>query len=132
LIINSDQGSQFTSKEWVQRLNEAKIKISMDGKGRCLDNIFIERFWRTLKYEEVYLKSYGSIAEARQEIGKYIIWYNTKRRHQGLGYITPRQAMEGIENEKKLRPAALMDQWKTLTSFPQAPQGQQQQPLLSS
>ena len=132
LIINSDQGSQFTSKDWIQRLGDEKIKISMDGKGRCLDNIFIERFWRTLKYEEVYLKSYGSIPEVRQEIGKYIIWYNTKRRHQGLGYITPRQAMEGIKVEKKLRQTTLVDLWKTLTSLPQAPQGQQQQPLLSS
>ena len=130
-IINSDQGCQFTSKDWTQRLLEADIKISMDGKGSWLDNIFIERFWRTLKYEEVYLKSYESIPQVRRDIGQYIQWYNTRRRHQGLGYITPQQAMEGTKVVKKSRPAALMNLWKTLTSFPQAPQGEQQ-PVLSS
>lgn len=130
-IINSDQGCQFTSTAWTQRLLEADIKISMDGKGSWLDNIFIERFWRTLKYEEVYLKTYESVAQARLDIGQYIHWYNTQRRHQGLGYITPQQAMEGAKIVKKSRPAALMDLWKTLTSFPQAPQGQQQSVLSS-
>jgi putative transposase len=130
-IINSDQGCQFTSKAWTQRLLEEDIKISMDGKGSWLDNIFIERFWRTLKYEEVYLKTYESVAQSRLDIGQYIQWYNTGRRHQGLGYITPQQAMEGTKIVKKPRSAALMDLWKTLTSFPQAPQGQQQ-PILSS
>lgn len=130
-IINSDQGCQFTSKAWTLKLLEEDIKISMDGKGSWLDNIFIERFWRTLKYEEVYLKTYESVAQARLDIGQYIHWYNTKRRHQGLGYITPQQAMEGTKIVKKSRPNALMDLWKTLTSFPQAPQGQQQLVLSS-
>lgn len=94
-IINSDQGCQFTSHGWVNYLEELEVKISMDGKGRCLDNIYIERFWRTLKYEEVYLKTYDSVAEARGEIGKYIAWYNSQRRHQSLGYLTPRQVMLG-------------------------------------
>jgi putative transposase len=115
-IINSDQGSQFTSKAWTLKLLEEDIKISMDGKGSWLDNIFIERFWRTLKYEEVYLKTYESVAQARLDIGQYIQWYNTGRRHQGLGYITPQQAMEGTKIVKKSRPATLMDLWKTLTS----------------
>jgi putative transposase len=88
-VMNSDQGCQFTSQEWTYNLSLLRIKISMNGKGRCLDNIYIERFWRSLKYEEVYLKTYESVGEARQEIGKYIEWYNMKRRHQGLGYITP-------------------------------------------
>ena len=104
-IINSDQGCQFTSKDWVNKLIAGGIKISMDGKGRCLDNIFIERFWRSLKYEEVYLKTYESVGEARLEIGKYIDWYNTKRRHKGLGYITPLQAMNGDRIPSKPRRA---------------------------
>lgn len=111
-IINSDQGCQFTSKDWITKLIEGGIKISMDGKGRCLDNIFIERFWRSLKYEEVYLKTYESVGEARREIGKYIDWYNTKRRHQGLGYITPLQAMSGHKIHSKprsIRPDGFVD-----------------------
>lgn len=111
-IINSDQGCQFTSQEWAYYLSLLGVKISMDGKGRCLDNIFIERFWRSLKYEEVYLKTYDSVGEARQEIRKYIEWYNTKRRHQGLGYITPLQAMNGDkipENSMFARPDGFVD-----------------------
>lgn len=106
VMINSDQGSQFTAKDWVKKLTDEGIKISMDGKGRCLDNIYIERFWRSVKYEEVYLKTYESVAEARREIGQYIAWYNTQRRHQGLGYITPFQAMNGhkIPQKTKARP----------------------------
>ena len=69
----------------------------MDGKGRCLDNIFIERFWRALKYEEVYLRRYESVQEARESLGEYIEWYNRGRRHQSLGYITPyAKMMESI------------------------------------
>ena len=88
-IINSDQGCQFTSKEWVETLLSQGIQISMDGKGRCLDNIWIERFWRSLKYEEVYLNTYDSVLEARRAIGTYIEWYNNHRLHQALGYRTP-------------------------------------------
>jgi putative transposase len=111
-VINSDQGCQFTSKDWINRLIAGGIKISMDGKGRCLDNIFIERFWRSLKYEEVYLKTYESVSEARREIGKYIEWYNTQRRHQGLGYITPLQAMNGnkiLSKSRRARPDGSVD-----------------------
>ncbi len=100
-ILNSDQGCQFTSKDWVKTLADGGMLISMDGKGRCLDNIYIERFWRTLKYEEVYLKTYESVAEARCEIGQFIVWYNTQRRHQGLGYITPLQAMYSNDTPRK-------------------------------
>jgi putative transposase len=102
-VINSDQGSQFTSQDWVSKLAEQEIKISMDGKGRCIDNIYIERFWRSVKYEEVYLKAYDNVAQARQEIGQYIHWYNTQRRHQSLGYITPLQAMNGNQIPPKPR-----------------------------
>ena len=94
-IVNSDQGSQFTSGEWVKALEKRGIKISMDGKGRCIDNIIIERFWRALKYEEVYLKSYESMAEARKNIRSYIEFYNQKRPHQSLGYQTPDEVYWG-------------------------------------
>ena len=88
-IFNSDQGSQFTSLEYMGLLKRENVKISMDGKGRAIDNIFIERFWRSLKYEEVYLKEYRTPREAREEIGKYIVFYNEKRVHQGLDYKIP-------------------------------------------
>lgn len=88
-IMNSDQGVQFTSKEYLDLYLGAGVQVSMDGRGRCMDNIFTERFWRSLKYEEVYLKSYESVREAVEQIGKYIVFYNTKRPHQSLSYATP-------------------------------------------
>jgi putative transposase len=88
-IINSDQGCQFTSDDWIDFLREWKIKISMTGKGRCLDNIYIERFWRSFKREEFYLNEYESVKELRNAIGAYIEFYNRKRWHQSLGYKTP-------------------------------------------
>lgn len=88
-IINSDQGCQFTSGEWVDFLREREIKISMTGKGRCHDNIFIERFWRSFKREEFYLNDYGSVKELKKAIQDYIEFYNHKRWHQSLGYKTP-------------------------------------------
>jgi putative transposase len=91
VIINSDQGCQFTSQQWVQTLIRYGIAISMDGKGCWYDNIAIERFWQTIKYEEIYLKCYESIAEARQAIAAYIEFYNSVRPHQALGYKTPNQ-----------------------------------------
>jgi putative transposase len=89
--FNSDQGSQFTSDDFIKVLKDKKVKISMDGKGRWADNIIIERFFRSLKYEEVYLKSYESLKEAKVEIGKYINFYNSKRKHSSLGKKTPDQ-----------------------------------------
>jgi putative transposase len=88
-IFNTDQGSQFTSGEFIALLESRGIRVSMDGAGSYRDNLFVERFWRTLKYEEVYLKAYADAAEARREIGRYIRFYNTKRPHQALGYKTP-------------------------------------------
>lgn len=88
-IFNTDQGSQFTSQEFVALLERQDIRVSMDGSGRYNDNLFVERFWRTLKYEEVYLKAYPDAREARIEIGRYIRFYNTERPHQNLGYKTP-------------------------------------------
>lgn len=88
-IFNTDQGVQFTSKSFVQCLQEQEVQISMSGKGRCWDNIFVERFWRTLKYEEVYLNFYNSFQEAESNIGLYIERYNNDRLHSSLGYKTP-------------------------------------------
>ena len=88
-IFNSDQGSQFTSREFVGCLETAGIAISMDGRGRCFDNIFVERLWRTVKYEEVYLKDYPSVAVATSSLGAYFTFYNHERPHQALGYQTP-------------------------------------------
>src|SRR5271169_1027813 len=88
-IFNTDQGSQFTSDMFTGTLIAHGIKISMDGKGRWMDNVFIERLWRSVKYEEVYLKAYASIAEARRELGDYFDLYNFRRRHQSLDERTP-------------------------------------------
>jgi putative transposase len=88
-IFNSDQGSQFTSEKFTGELAAREIAISMDGRGRCMDNIFIERLWRSLKYEEVYLKDYASVNEARAGIAKYFRFYNQERLHQSLEYRTP-------------------------------------------
>ena len=94
-IFNSDQGTQFTSEAFTGRLVSAGVRISMDGKGRCFDNIFSERLWRTVKYEEVFLKEYLDLAEARVELGRFFDWYNGERLHQHLNYATPREVYEG-------------------------------------
>ena len=88
-IFNTDQGSQFTSEAWTSKLIEVGVRISMDGKGRYTDNIFVERLWRSLKYEEVYVRAYDIIAEARAAIGRYLGFYNDERPHQSLGQQTP-------------------------------------------
>ena len=88
-IFNSDQGAQFTSKDFTDRLRNAGVKISMDGKGRCIDNIFVERLWRSLKYEEVFLHAYEDMREARARIDRYLDYFNRNRQHQSLGYQTP-------------------------------------------
>jgi len=90
-IWNSDQGSHFTSPKYLERLQNANIKISMDGRGRARDNIFTERLWRTLKYEEVYLHEYASPKEAYHQLAHYIRFYNIERPHQALAYLTPAQ-----------------------------------------
>lgn len=88
-IFNSDQGSQFTSPQFTKVLREAEIRISMDGKGRWMDNVFIERLWRTVKYEEIYLKDYPNVVDLEQGLARYFEFYSRERRHQGLGYRTP-------------------------------------------
>jgi putative transposase len=93
-IFNTDEGVQFTSAAFLDELEARGIRISMDGKGRFLDNIFIERLWRSLKYEEVFIKAYASVAEARHGIGGWFAFYNDQRPHQALGYQTPRVVFE--------------------------------------
>jgi putative transposase len=88
-IFNTDQGVQFTSHDFTGRLSEREIRISMDGRGRALDNIFVERLWRSVKYEEVYLKDYENVVEARSGLSKYFAFYNQERLHQSLKYQTP-------------------------------------------
>ena len=88
-IFNTDQGVQFTSQEFTERLKSAQIRISWDGRGRALDNIFVERLWRSVKYEEVYLKDYQTVLEARSGLKQYFQFYNHERYHQSLDYQTP-------------------------------------------
>ncbi len=101
-IFNTDQGTQFTSNKFIEQLADRDIKISMDGKGRALDNVAIERFWRTLKYEEVYLKDYMSMKEARENIGWFIQLYNSYRPHDSLQGVPPME----VYNKKPLDRAA--------------------------
>ncbi len=88
-IFNTDQGTQFTSQEFTQILLDKKIKISMDGRGRALDNIFVERLWRTVKYENIYMNDYQTVPQLRQGLTRYFDFYNQKRLHQSLNYQTP-------------------------------------------
>lgn len=94
-IFNSDQGSQFTSQAYRRVLEEAEVRMSMDGKGRCFDNIFTERLWRTVKYEDVYIKSYTTPRETRLGIDSYFEFYNNRRLHQSLEYQTPAEVYFG-------------------------------------
>ena len=121
-IFNTDQGVQFTAAAFIETLAAQGVRISMDGKGRFLDNIFIERLWRSLKYEEVFLKAYASVAEARSGIGEWLSFYNDERKHQALGYRTPAEIFGAG------RP---VDMWTTqeraLTTYPQGQQQQQEE-----
>ena len=94
-IFNTDQGVQFTSAAFLGELETLGVRISMDGKGRFLDNIFIERLWRSLKYEEVFIKAYGLVHEARIGIGEWLRFYNDERPHQALDYRTPTAVFYG-------------------------------------
>jgi len=90
-VFNSDQGAQFTSVDFINRLLAREIRISMDGRGRAMDNIFVERLWRSVKQEEVYIRDYQSVKEAVSSLGRYFDFYNHRRLHQSLGYQTPAQ-----------------------------------------
>ena len=109
-VFNTDQGSQFSSREFTRVLQDRGVNISLDGNGRYQDNIFVERLWRTVKYEEVYLKAYVNAFEARQELGDYFRFYNNLRPHQALGFRTPaevfhgNQAIRGEESKHKRCP----------------------------
>lgn len=96
-IFNTDQGSQFTSIDFTGVLHESNITISMDGRGRCLDNIFVERLWRTIKYQDVYIKGYQNIPDAQAGLREYFDFYNMERRHQALDYKTPWSVFSGME-----------------------------------
>jgi putative transposase len=100
-IFNSDQGSQFTSDKFKGILLSKEIAISLDGRGRAFDNIFTERLWRSVKYEEVYLKDYQVCRETREGLEKYFIFYNTRRYHQSLKYKTPYEVHFGVRYENK-------------------------------
>ena len=91
-IFNTDQGSQFTSAAFTQPLLALGVQLSMDGKGRCLDNVFVERLWRTVKYEEIYLKSYHSLVDAHKNLAAYFRFYNERRPHSAFGDATPGEA----------------------------------------
>ena len=111
-VMNTDQGSQFTSREFTQILQDHSVRISMDGRGRYQDNIFVERLWRTVKYEEVYLKAYVNAGEARRELGAYFQFYNHRRPHQALGYRTPAEVFygEAVEEDEELKERRRSDQ----------------------
>ena len=100
-IINSDQGSQFTSNDWINSLQKNDIGISMDGVGRWADNIYIERFWRTLKQEQIYINPSANISELKQQIDSFIKFYNHQRPHQSLKYQTPSQVFYGDKMKRK-------------------------------
>jgi putative transposase len=98
-IFNTDQGSQFTSERWTGRLEELGIAISMDGKGRWMDNVFIERLWRSVKYEEIYLREYATLPELIAGLAKWFGRYNRWRPHQALGNRTPEEVHRAIGGE---------------------------------
>jgi len=104
-ISNSDQGSHFTSPQFVDRLLARQVAISMDGRGRAIDNIFTERLWRTVKYEEVYLRDYETPREARQSLARFLTYYNEGRPHQSLGYRTPAEVYFGTQEKDNLKGA---------------------------
>jgi len=91
-IVNTDQGSQFTAQDFVDAVQNAGAKLSMDGRGAWRDNVFVERIWRSLKYERVYLRAYASVSQARTDIGEYVDWYNRERPHSSQDGNTPEQA----------------------------------------
>ena len=121
-IFNTDQGCQFTSASWIEMLEAHGVQISMDGKGRCMDNIYVERLWRSIKYEEVYLKSYESVAEAKQSLVHYMDFYNNHRPHQALDYQTPAEVY--FKNRQKATPDGHVHNLHS--KFYTSPQAQQQ------
>jgi putative transposase len=97
-VFNTDQGVQFTAQAWTSRVEKSGAKVSMDGRGRCLDNVFVERLWRSVKYEDIYLYGYETVSALRAGLERYFTFYNDDRLHQSLGYQTPRSVHEGCSN----------------------------------
>jgi putative transposase len=131
-IFNTDQGSQFTSGTFTDALEQAGIQISMDGRGRWMDNVFIERLWRSLKHEDVYLKGYADGREARLGLAAWFTFYNTRRPHQALGYATPMAVWcDGVVDALAAQAVDMMDNARALPTSPQ-PQQQQQTAALAA
>jgi putative transposase len=107
VIFNTDQGVQYTSKEFTTILINESIQISMDGKGRALDNVFVERLWRTVKYEHIYLHEYVTMRELRLGLEKFFSYYNNERLHQSLGYLTPQEVHQKIDMDRHLTMSTL-------------------------
>jgi putative transposase len=128
-IFNTDQGSQFTSVAFTGTLAEAGVRISMDGRGRWMDNVFIERLWRSLKHEDIYLKGYADGREAKAGIGQWFAFYNSVRPHQALGNRTPmavwREAVTGDLGNTAVDMTLRLDNAGALPTYPQPPQQQQ-------
>ena len=120
-IFNTDQGSQFTSPRFTGVLLAAGVRVSMDGRGRWVDNVFIERLWRSLKYEDISIKAYASVSEARRGIGGWLNFYNDERLHQALGYRTPREVFQAPPT------CGDVDNASALTTSPQVHHHQQQE-----
>ena len=95
-VFNTDQGVQFTVEAFTGRLEGAGVAVSMDGRGRALDNVFVERLWRSVKYEDIYIRGYEAVPELHQGLGRYFTFYNHERLHQSLGYQTPAAVYRGI------------------------------------
>jgi putative transposase len=95
-IFNTDQGVQFTAEAWTGRLQSVGVAVSMDGRGRCLDNVFVERLWRSVKYEDIYLRGYETVPQLYEGLGRYFPHYNTERMHQSLDYRTPAAVYRGV------------------------------------
>jgi putative transposase len=94
-VFNTDQGVQFTASAFTGRLESAGVAVSMDGRGRALDNVFVERLWRTVKYEDIYIRGYEAVPELKRGLGRYFAFYNDDRLHQSLGYRTPASVYRG-------------------------------------
>jgi putative transposase len=94
-VFNTDQGVQFTAEAFTSRLVSSGVAVSMDGKGRCLDNVWVERLWRTVKYEDIYLRGYETVPGLSQGLGRFFPFYNEERPHQSLGYRTPAEVYQG-------------------------------------
>jgi len=100
-VFNTDQGVQFTAQAWTSRLETAGVAVSMDGRGRCLDNVFVERLWRSVKYEDIYLRGYDTVPELHQGLGRYFSYYNEQRLHQSLDYRTPADVYQERRSQQR-------------------------------